>query len=138
MDIRYPATIECQQDGSWLVRFVDLDDTFTEGKTREEALFNAAEVLSAMLAWRLDEGKDVPPPSPKLKGVNYIAPDAKTQAAMLLRLARAERSVSDLARALETSWPAAKRLEDPTHWPSLKTLDRAAAALGKRLVLTLE
>jgi antitoxin HicB len=130
--------IERQPDGSYLVRFVDLDDTFTEGKTKEEALFNAAEVLSAMLAWRLDEGKDVPPPSLKFKGAHYIAPDAKTQAAMLLRLARAERSVSDLARALETSWPAAKRLEDPTHWPSLKTLDRAAAALGKRLVLTLE
>lgn len=138
MDIRYPATVEPQRDGSFLLRFVDLEDTFTEGRTQEEALFNAAEVLSAMLAWRLDEGKDVPPPSRKVKGAYYIAPDAKTQAAMLLRLARAERSVSDLARALETSWPAAKRLEDPTHWPSLKTLERAAAALGKRLVLTLE
>jgi antitoxin HicB len=138
MDIRYPATVERQPDGAYLVQFIDLDDTFTEGKTKEEALFNAAEVLSAMLAWRLDEGKDIPPPSRKIKGMHYIAPDAKTQAAMLLRLARAERSVSELARAMETSWPAAKRLEDPTHWPSLKTLDRAAAALGKRLVLTLE
>ncbi|MBN8510390.1 MAG: type II toxin-antitoxin system HicB family antitoxin [Burkholderiales bacterium] len=138
MDIRYPATVEHQHDGSYLVRFIDLEDTFTEGKTKEEALFNAAEVLSAMLAWRLDAGKDVPPPSRKVRGAHYIAPDAKTQAAMLLRLARAERSVSDLARALETSWPAAKRLEDPTHWPSLKTLEKAAAALGKRLVLTLE
>jgi antitoxin HicB len=138
MEIRYPATVEVQADGSFLVQFVDLPDTFTEGQSREEALFNAAEVLSAMLAWRLDEAKDVPPPSPRVKGAEYIAPDAKTQAAMLLRLARGERSLSELARALETSWPAAKRLEDPTHWPSLKTLDRAAAALGKRLVLVLE
>ena len=138
MDIRYPATVEAQADGSYLVQFVDLPDTFTEGKTREEALFNAVEVLSAMLAWRLDEAKDVPAPSAKATGAHYIAPDAKTQAAMLLRLARGERTLSELARALETSWPAAKRLEDPTHWPSLKTLDRAAAALGKRLVLTLE
>ena len=138
MDIRYPATVEAQGDGSFLVQFVDLPDTFSEGQTKEEALFNAAEVLSAMLAWRLDEAKDVPPPSQKLRGVHYIAPDAKTQAAMLLRLARGERTLSELARALETSWPSAKRLEDPTHWPSLKTLDRAAAALGKRLVLTLE
>ena len=91
-----------------------------------------------MLAWRLDEAKDVPAPSSKAKGAHYIAPDAKTQAAMLLRLARGQRTLSELARALETSWPAAKRLEDPTHWPSLKTLERAAAALGKRLVLTLE
>ena len=138
MEIRYPATVEKQSDGGFLVTFIDLPDTFTEGKTKEEALFNAAEVLSAMLAWRLDKAKDVPAPSQKLKGVHYIAPDAKTQAAMLLRLARGERSLSELARALETSWPAAKRLENPSHWPSLKTLDRAAAALGKRLVLVLE
>ena len=138
MEIRYPATIEPQQGGGFFVQFVDLLDTFTEGQTMEEALFNAAEVLSAMLGWRLDQGQEVPPPSKRVKGAHYIAPDAKTQAAMLLRLARGERSLSDLARALETSWPAVKRLEDPTHWPSLKTLDRAAAALGKRLVLTLE
>ena len=138
MDIRYPATVDTQDDGTFFVQFVDLPDTFTEGKTKEEALFNAAEVLSAMLAWRLDEAKDVPVPSQKVRGAVYVAPDAKTQAAMLLRLARGERTLSELARALETSWPAAKRLEDPTHWPSLKTLDRAAAALGKRLVLTLE
>ncbi|MCI4427774.1 MAG: type II toxin-antitoxin system HicB family antitoxin [Burkholderiales bacterium] len=138
MEIRYPATVTAQADGSLFVQFIDLPDTFTEGQTKEEALFNAAEVLSAMLAWRLDEAKDVPAPSLKVKGAHYIAPDAKTQAAMLLRLARGDRTLSDLARALETSWPAVKRLEDPTHWPSLKTLDRAAAALGKRLVLSLE
>lgn len=138
MDIRFPATVEEQSDGTLLVRFLDLPDTFTEGRTKEEALFNAAEVLSAMLAWRLENSKEVPAPTRKVKGAHYVAPDAKTQAAMLLRLARGERSLSELARALETSWPAAKRLEDPTHWPSLKTLDRAAAALGKRLVLTLE
>lgn len=138
MDIRYPATIQAQEDGTFFVQFVDLPDTFSEGQTKEEALFNAGEVLSGMLAWRLDESRDVPMPSQKVKGAHYIAPDAKTQAAMLLRLARGERTLSDLARVLETSWPAAKRLEDPTHWPSLKTLDRAAAALGKRLVLRFE
>jgi len=59
---------------------------------------------------------------------------------LLVHLAReAERkSLADLARALGTSWPAAARLEDPRHWPTLRQLDRAAAALGKRLVLTLE
>ena len=138
MDIRYPATVEAQKDGTFFVRFVDLADTFSEGQTEEEALFNAGEVLSAMLAWRLDEGKEVPAPSQKMRAAVYVAPDAKTQAAMLMRLARGERSLAELARALETSWPAAKRLEDPAHWPSLKTLDRAAAALGKRLVLSLE
>lgn len=138
MDIRYPARIEPQADGSYLVTFIDLPDTFTEGTNLDEALFNAAEVLSAMLAVKLDESMDIPPATPDLPDVQYIAPDAKTQAAMLLRLARGGRTLSELARALETSWPAARRLEDPRHWPSLKTLDRAAAALGKRLLLVLE
>ena len=138
MEIRYPARIALQADGSYLVTFVDLVDTFTEGKSHEEAVFNACEVLSVMLAWHLDQSHEVPPPSQSLSDVIYISPDAKTQAALLLRLARGERSLSELARAMETSWPAAKRLENPLHWPSLKTLDRAAAALGKRLVLVLE
>ena len=94
MDIRYPATVETQEDGTFFVRFLDLPDTFTEGHTREEALFNASEVLSAMLAWRLDENKDIPARGRKVEGAHCIAPDAKTQAAMLLRLARGERSLS--------------------------------------------
>lgn len=62
MDIRYPATLERQKDGTLFVQFVDLPDTFTEGATKEEALFSAVEVLSAMLAWRLDESQDAPAP----------------------------------------------------------------------------
>ncbi len=62
------------------------------------------------------------------------------QSALLIHLVRESehKSLADLARALGTSWPAAARLEDPRHWPTLRQLDRAAAALGKRLVLELE
>jgi len=77
----------------------------------------------------------------KLMDIHYpaiIAPDARTQAALLVRLTRGDRSLADIARALETSWPAAKRLEDPHHWPSLKQLEKTAQALGKRLVLSFE
>lgn len=138
MEINYPARITLQEGGGFLVQFVDLPDTFTEGQTLEEALFNAAEVLSAMVGWHLDQGSNIPAPTPGLPDAHYIAPDAKTQAVLLLRHARGDRSLADLARALETSWPQAKRLEDPHHWPSLKTLDRAASVLGKRLVLRME
>lgn len=140
MDIRYPARIAPQEGGGFLVQFVDLPDTFTEGDTLEEALFNACEVLSGMVSWHLDQGHALPAPTAGLTAtdVHHVMPDAKTQSALLLRAARGERSFADLARALETSWPAAKRLEDASHWPSLKTLDRAARVLGKRLVLSME
>ena len=74
MEIRYPATVSVQQDGTFFVQFVDLPDTFTEGHTKEAALVNAAEVLSAMLAWRLDESKEIPAPTQHVKGAHYIAP----------------------------------------------------------------
>jgi hypothetical protein len=37
MDVRYPAVLEAQENGALLVRFVDLDDTSTEGATAELA-----------------------------------------------------------------------------------------------------
>lgn len=138
MDIRYPATVTPEEGGGFHVQFVDLPDTFTCGETEEEAVFNAAEVLSAMLEAKLEHGLPIPAPSAAAPGTRRIAPDAKTQAALLVRFARGARSLAELARSLHTSWPSASRLEDPGHWPSLKTLDRAATALGKRLVLSFE
>ena len=137
MDIRHPATVEAQNDGTVLVQFVDLPDTFTEGQTQEEALFNAAEVLSAMLAWRLIMRRKCPPRA-RRSGAQLRRTRREDTSSHAASPGPGRTTLSELARAIETSWPAAKRLEDPTHWPSLKTLDRAAAALGKRLVLTLE
>jgi antitoxin HicB len=138
MKIRYPAMFEPQPEGGFTVQFVDLPGVITEGDTMDEALFNAAEALTAMLDSYIENGDAVAPPSPDVPGARYIAPDAKTQSALLIRQARGERGLAELARALETSWPAAQRLENPRHWPSLRAIDRAAAALGKRLVLSLE
>jgi len=138
MEIRYPAILEPEEDGGFFVRFVDLENTYTDGLTLDEALFNGAEVLSAMLGWMLDENKPIPDPSPAGDGMCLIAPDARTQAALLIRRARGERSLAELARSLQTSWPSAQRLENPRHSPTLRQLEKAAAALGKRLVLALE
>jgi len=138
MEIRYPALLTETAEGGFCVNFVDLDEAITEGDTLEEALFNAAEVLTLTLEGRIEEGMDIPAPSQNISSARYIAPNARTQSVLLLRYLRGERTLADLARALGTSWPQAKRLEDPTHWPSLKTLDRAANVLGKRLVLSVE
>jgi antitoxin HicB len=138
MKIRYPAIFEPQEPSGFFVRFVDIPEAITQGETIEECEFNGAEVLSLILEEYIEEGREVPPPSTRVKGSVYIAPSTSTQAAMLVRRARGDRSMAELARALDTSWPAAKRLEDPHHYPTLKQLDRAAAALGKRLVLSFE
>ena len=138
MEIRYPAVLEPEASGGFFVRFVDVEGAMTDGETLDEALFNASEALSGILGWMLDENRPIPDPSPAGEGMYLIAPDARTQAALLIRRARGERSLAELARSLQTSWPSAQRLENPRHSPTLRQLERAAAALGKRLVLALE
>ena len=57
--------------------------------------------------------------------------------AHLIRVHTVGEMSAAIARALETSWPSAQRLENPRHSPTLRQLEKAAA-LGKRLVLALE
>lgn len=136
MNIAYPYTLEAQPDGSCFVQFVDIEEAFSEGETPEQAAFNAAEVLSGTLAVRLERGEEVPMPSPA-EGRPVAWPDADVQAALLIQFGRQGRPLAELARAMGTSWPAAQRLTRPGN-PTIKQLERAAAALGKRLVLGLE
>ena len=138
MKLVYPAVVLSQAPDGFHVRFPDLDEALTEGQTLDEALYNASEVLSLALEHRLEKGRELPLPSPVGEGQHEVAPAAAVQSAMLVRLAREGRSLADLARALETSWGSAQRLENPKHSPSLRQLERAASALGKRLVLAFE
>ena len=134
MKITYQALLDPQPDGGFTVTFPDLPDAITEGESEAEALFNAAEVLTLTLEGRMDEGEAIPKPG-KHRGI-WVSPSPACQAALLVRRTRAERPLSDLARALETSWAAAQRLEDPHHATTVRQLDRVAAAYGKRLVLS--
>ncbi len=138
MNTLYPAIFEPQEPSGFFVHFVDIPEAITQGETLDECLFNGSEALSLVLEEYLDSGRKVPLPTANCQNAHYIAPDAKIQSALLVRWARGDRSLAEIARALETSWPSAQRLEDPHHWPSLKQLEKAASVLGKKLVLSLE
>ncbi|WP_295458183.1 type II toxin-antitoxin system HicB family antitoxin [uncultured Thiodictyon sp.] len=137
MDSRYPATLTPEPDGGFVVQFIDFAEAFTEGDTLEEALFNAAEVLTLILEARMEEGHPIPAPS-FAPDATLIAPSANIQAALLVRRARAECAFAEPTRTPDIAWPAAKHLENPHDYLTLKQLERVAAALGKRLVVAFE
>jgi antitoxin HicB len=138
MNVLYPAIINFNRsDKRYNVRFPDLPEAITEGETLEEALANASEVLTLTLEGRIDEGMEIPRPSHRKKA-RLIAPSARAQAAFLLRWAKGKYTTAQIARSLKTSWPAVARLEDPRHWPNLRQLEKAAATLGHKLVISLE
>jgi antitoxin HicB len=92
-------------------------------------------VLTLTLEGRYDEKLHIPLPSKRVKGAYWIAPALRVQSAFLLKFARHKKTLAELARALETSWPAVARLENPRHTPNLRQLEKAAAALGKQIVI---
>ena len=139
MKIEYPAIFDPADEGGFTITFPDFPEAISEGDTLEEANYNAIEELDLTLKSRMEDNEVIPLlHSESGTNVHMVAPDVNIQAALLVKLNRGERKFSDLARTLGTSWPAVSRLEDPKHWPSLRQLDKLAAALGKRLVLSLE
>ena len=137
----YPAIIKKSRDGMFDVQFVNFKEGFTYGNTLEEARDNACEVLSLLLESYLAFKKALRAPTTK-KGAILILPDAKTQAALALydslSSSKKVKTIAQLARAMDTSWVTASRLGDPSHWPTLKLLDKAVRAMGKRLVISVE
>ena len=138
MIIAYPYLAELEEDGRFFVHFIDIEEAITQADTLEEAAFNATEVLSGILACRIDDNEEIPEPSACPKNGYLAFPTPKIQAVLLLKKARGDRSLTELANAMDTTWIAAQRLESPQHWASLKQLDKAAKVLGKRLILVLE
>lgn len=137
MMIKYPCII-VEEDGVFIVTFPNFSGVFTEGNSIEEALFNASEVLTLALEHKTDKKQPIPQPCTKKSYKYWVAPSVRVQAALLVRLGRNGRTLSDLARILETSWPVASKLENPHHWTTLKQLDKVANVFGKRLVLSME
>ncbi|HHS8316889.1 TPA: type II toxin-antitoxin system HicB family antitoxin [Legionella pneumophila] len=141
MNVLYPAQITFDKDDNrFLVQFPDIPEAITEGESEEEAFFNASEVLTLAIEGRLEEGMDVPQPSKCTEQQKLISPSVRAQAALLIRWAKLSGShtTSEIARSLNTSWPAISRLEDPKHWPSLRQLEKVANALGQQLIISME
>jgi antitoxin HicB len=117
------------------VEFPDLPNVITVGRTRGEAIAKAGEALNAALASDVARGFALPRPSHKKgRGLVPIEVEAHIVVANELRLLRGERSQSEIAALLGLSYQAYQRLENPTKSnPTIKTLERVAKALGKRL-----
>jgi len=131
----YPAHI-WKEDGVYYFQFLDLENAFTYGKSLKEAKEMAADVLSAVLSSYIEHDDAIPMHSNKTgKDIYLIAPDAKVQAALLLRNARASRPQAEVAQAMGTTWQAYQKIEQPNSNTTLAKLQKAARALGRQLVI---
>jgi antitoxin HicB len=130
IDLTYGAKIEPDGD-RYLVTFRDIENAFTGGETRDEAIFNAQEVLDLMLLDILEKDEEIPLPSPFQRGEIAITASPEVTAPALLHIMRTlnHRSMADVARAMGVSYQSYQRMESGKNL-TMKSLKRAASALG--------
>jgi antitoxin HicB len=70
----FSVILEPQEDGGFTVLVPALPEVVTEGDTEQEALANAAEAISAILAFRRDQGMKIPTDAhPQIRRVTVAA-----------------------------------------------------------------
>lgn len=138
-DFVYPATLESNGEGGFLVKFPDLPDAFTEGDTIDEALDMAADLLAEAISARIDDQEDIPQPSARVKGQYLIDVPVQTAAKAALYLAMRESGLTKVALAQRLGWDEkeVRRLLNPRHRSKVPRIAEALSALGHRLSLRL-
>lgn len=119
---------------SYVASFPDLPNVQTIGETKEETLFNAADALNGCLA--SDVARGIYPPAPKYKGKGSHAIDVAPHilVAIQIRKLRGAKSQSEIAQRLGIAYQSYQLLENPVKGnPTVKSLERVANALGKKL-----
>jgi len=132
--LAYPANIDPDETGSYLVTFPDFAWGATEGTTVEEALIEAEDALAEILAAHIINGEPIPRPSVPRNDQHLVYPPAEMAAKTALYLALQESGIpkTELAARLAVSEKAVRRLLDPHHKSKLEKIDAALHVLGKR------
>lgn len=135
----YPVVLKADEDGRIMARMPDISGCVTDGADRAEALAEAEDALEEALAALIDERADIPRPSPA-RGRPLVAPGAVMAAKVGLYTAMREAAISNvaLARRLGLAETEVRRMLDPRHKTKIGRLEEALAAMGRRLVVSVE
>jgi len=140
-DFMYPAVLTPdEEEGGFVVKFIDLPEAITQGKDVEAALEEAADCLDEAIANRIVMGLSIPKPTRIAKRQYLVALPAQTaaKAALYVALRNAKISKMELSRRLQCDEKEVRRLLDPRHPSKLPRIEAALAAVGQKLVIGLQ
>ena len=134
----YPAVMERDEDGRYVIVFPDFGWGATDGATREEALAEAGDLLRELIAATMREGNDLPEPSRATKRQTLVIPPVPIalKAALYEAFRNAGMSQRRLARDLDVAEREVRRMLDPDHATKAGTIDHALRRLGRCVSVT--
>lgn len=133
--LKYPVTLSREDNGEYLVDFVDFPTVHSTGDTEEEALTEAVDGLITGIEMLFDDRRAVPPPSAPADGQRIVALPALETAKVLLwnEMLSQKMRKADLAREMGAHAPQVDRLFDMRHSSKVDQVEQAAKALGRSL-----
>lgn len=121
--------------GGYVVTCRDVPEAVTQGESVPHALEEATGALEAAMEMRIDDGLDIPMPSPAKRGERLVALPVTTAMKAALYLTMLEQGITktELARMLQLDEKEARRILNPRHPTKVNTMERALHVLGKRV-----
>jgi antitoxin HicB len=137
--ISYPVRIT-REGPAFLAQFPDVPIAHTFGDTKEECLENALDALETAFIALMSDRSEIPEPSRIKRGMDSVTLPALAEAKISLyrEMLAAEMRKAELARRLGWHKPQVDRLLDLRHDSRLDQIERAFAALGKRVRIAIE
>jgi len=140
MKIVFPVILDPNGAGGYIARFPDVPQAITEADTKAEALAWAEDALVVALTGYQDAGLDIPAPSRPKPAQPTLALPPYIAIKLVIYQAMRDQNVSqaELARRLGCDPRQVRRLMDLDHRSRLDLMERALAALGKRLLVDVQ
>ncbi|EHG4045875.1 type II toxin-antitoxin system HicB family antitoxin [Salmonella enterica] len=130
--MRYPVIL-MPDSGGYVVSFPDIPEALTQGDTREEALKNALDALVTAFEFYFEDGERIPEPS-EVNGDFVEVPASVAAKVMLLNTwVGSGLTQVDLANRMGIRKQEVTRVFDLKHSTKIDTIQKAMAALGRRL-----
>jgi len=130
----YPVTIERDGKG-WFVRFDDIPEALTSGRSRAHALSMAQDALESAVEFYFEDRRPVPLPGKPKPGQETVELPASLSAKVLLLNEMLVQGVSpaELARRLQTTPQTVQRIIDLGHVTKIDTIAQAFRVMDRRL-----
>ena len=134
----YPAELEREEEGRFIVTFPDFGWGATDGETREVALVEAQDLLRELLSATMREGKAIPLPSKAANQTPSVSPPVSIVLKAALYDATHESGLSQrqLARNLDVTENELRRMLNPDHATRTSTLESVLRRRGKQISVT--
>jgi antitoxin HicB len=139
MAFGYRYTLERQENGWWLVRFLGIPEALTEGETQQEARASAVDCVIAALEGAMKAGKPLPRHGAGHAGRDRAVLPSLVTAKLAVYETMRRRGWSKLKLAKQLGMPenSVRRLLDLRHSSHMRIIDEALAKMNAELPIDL-